>query len=621
MALCALALLQYHWINQVTEAQRQRAKASLAASLSALENDFDIEITRAFVAFQIPGQNSGDYAERYREWVRGAPYPNLIRGVYIAESGPSSTTPKAVVPPEPAISSAEWKRDGAKMALPFAGLAMSSPGLGSRFGLQVLSRGRFTSSFGSPAPQMMIGGNPAFVFPIIPRDAGFVTRSVRVAGTDPTFRGGATVSGFGPIGPSQWAVVVLDSEYMRTTFLPKLVQLHFSNASPSDYAIVVLNKDSVESPRLVFRSEQAPPETEFANPDGRTNLFELRLDCFSQPLAAGPVRVIQKSPGLRGISAESLAEILVRKPPACGNPATGSDSTALWQMLIKDRAGSLDQAMATFRNRNLLLSGSVLLVLALGILVLAISSERARALAEMQTEFVLGVSHELRTPLTVIRVAADNLRKGIVEIPEQAHKYGEIIHSRASELSDMIEETLSFARIHSPALDRRRVLVAPEEIVKAALADSEDVLRQAGLAVELDLAPDLPLVSADVRLVKRCLENLFQNAAKYAASGQWMAVRVKAANVRAGEGVLILVEDRGPGISAVDLPHVFEPFYRSKDDDVSQVPGIGLGLTFVKRVIEAHRGIVEAKDSRSAGAVFSIFLPRQDARSQAIKMR
>src|SRR5260370_12580481 len=97
-------------------------------------------------------------------------------------------------------------------------------------------------------------------------------------------------------------------------------------------------------------------------------------------------------------------------------------------MLVRYRAGSLDQAMATFRHRNLLLGGSVLLVLALGISMLVVLTERARALAEMQAEFVLGVSHELRTPLTVIPLAADNIKKAMLELPDQAHTHDEHIH-------------------------------------------------------------------------------------------------------------------------------------------------------------------------------------------------
>lgn len=265
--------------------------------------------------------------------------------------------------------------------------------------------------------------------------------------------------------------------------------------------------------------------------------------------------------------------------------------------------------MATFRRRNLLLGGSVLLVLAVGISMLVVSTERARALAEMQAEFVLGVSHELRTPLTVIRLAADNLMKGMVESSEQAHKYGEIIQGRAAELSNMIEETLAFARMQSTTLIPHRTLVAPEQIVKAALADNESALRDAGVEVELDLPSDLPLLKVELRLVKRCLGNLILNVVKYAAMGRWMAIRATRASKPDGETVKISVEDRGPGISPGDLPHVFEPFYRGKHGEASQVPGVGLGLTLVKRVVEAHQGTMELESSARNGTIFSIYLP------------
>jgi signal transduction histidine kinase len=263
------------------------------------------------------------------------------------------------------------------------------------------------------------------------------------------------------------------------------------------------------------------------------------------------------------------------------------------------------------------LSGGVLAVLALGILMLIVLTERARALAEMQTEFVLGVSHELRTPLTVIGVAADNLRKGLVENPEQARKYGEIIDTQASKLSNMIEESLAFARIQSSALIRDSAPVFPQQIVAAALANCEHGLDNQGIEVELHLEPGLPLVDVDVRLMNRCLENLIQNAVKYATAGRWMAIRARRVNRLDGERVQISVEDRGPGISPVDLPHIFEPFYRGKHVDASKVPGVGLGLTLVKRVVESHHGTVEVKSPGITGTVFSVFLPVHQAQGKA----
>jgi signal transduction histidine kinase len=226
----------------------------------------------------------------------------------------------------------------------------------------------------------------------------------------------------------------------------------------------------------------------------------------------------------------------------------------------------------------------------------------------MQMEFVLGVSHELRTPLTVLRVAADNLRQDVVEDSAQVRRYGEIITTHASELSNMIEELLAFARIQSAGLIGRRVRVSPERLVRESLANCEQALQSAGIDVELRLEPDLPFVEANMRMLKKCLENLIQNVIKYAAAGRWMAITLERVTLREGEKVKISVEDHGPGISSADLPRIFEPFYRGHYGEILQVPGVGLGLTLVKRVVEAHLGRVEVK-SKESGASFSILLP------------
>jgi signal transduction histidine kinase len=608
LALCALALVQYRWIDQLAEAQRQRAKENLTAALSDVESDFDIEITRAFVAFQVPFANL-EYSERYREWLQHAPYPRLIRGVYIAEAGQTDTLLKPVIRGEPLIRSREWQRDLPDLRPPLAGVTAFAS-ISGPLGFRTFSTGVAGGEFVSRNPEVMIDGNPAFVFPIMPTEPGVATFVTRTQGAEPPLRREGIVDVGRPAGLPKWGVIVLDADYMRTTFLPSLVNLHFRKSAASDYEILVVNRNSAISSRTVFPSKSAPPENQFVHPDGRINLFELRLDCFSPSSSAKAISIIGTSPDVRVLSIDNLSEILARKPPTCNtSPSTSADASGgLWEMLVRYRAGSLDQAMTTFRRRNLLLSGSVLVVLALGICMLVILTERARSLAEMQTEFVLGMSHELRTPLTVIRVAADNLKRGIVESSEQAHKYGEIIDTHASELSNMIEETLEFARMQSATLIGKRTPVAPGHIVKASLANCEPALRNAGIDVELHLAPDLPLIDVDIHLLNKCLENLIHNIVKYAAAGRWMAIRANKITRPDGEKMQISVEDRGPGISPVDLPHIFEPFYRGKHAELSQVPGVGLGLTLVKRVVEAHHGSVEVESSESAGTMFSIFL-------------
>jgi signal transduction histidine kinase len=630
LMLCALAWVQYHWIDEVAQAERQRAITSLNTSLTDLEADFDIEITRCFAAFRLPAVSPADYAERYRQWLRQAPYPSLIRGVYVLDTSKAGPLLRAVTPGEPAVASTQWERDlpARALSLPF-GSVTASASADPATGVTLFSQGGFAGPYRSSGP-LMVDGNPAFAFLIMPGIPRAATEAVsRIQRGAPPL-GQIEIRTFGGSQPpSQWAVVVLDGNYIKTTLLPKLLRAHFPNGSASDYDFLVVNEAGSAASRIAFHSESARSESQFLHPDGSIRLFALRLDCFLPPGPTGNLEIAGASilqPGRRSESArmvgtppevhlltgiDDLPEILGRKPTSCDNPApiSGGNSRGSWEMLVRYRSGSLDQTMATFRHRSFLISCSVLLVLAVGILMLVLLTERARALAEMQTEFVLGVSHELRTPLTVIRVAADNLKKGLVENSEQAHKYGEIISTQAAQLSDMIEETLAFARMQSATLIGKRTAASPEQIVQASVANCQATLHNAGIKVDLLLASDLPAVEVDVRLINRCLENLIQNVVKYAAAGRSMAIRVNRTDRPDGEWAEISIADRGPGISSVDLPHIFEPFYRGRQAEASQVPGVGLGLTLVKRVVEAHHGMVEVVSSENTGTLFSILLP------------
>jgi two-component system sensor histidine kinase SenX3 len=570
LVVCALGWVQYRWINQLAQAHRQAAQANLVRELSNLENDFDIEVTRAFRTFQVPGGDP-NYSERYQQWVRRAPYPELILGVYVFDLRSADAALQPLAPGEPFVESSEW-REGLKE------LAVD----------------------GAPEPNLTIDGNPAFLIPVI-KVAGALA-APHAVGT------GRPIPAFSLDG--RWILVVLNADYIKRAFLPSLVNAHFQKGAKSEYDVVVVDGNPVTRERTVFRSEWAPSEAEFTHPDGQIQLFRLRPDCFPPPsLTSGVGDLRPQAIASRDI----LSDILDERPSACSDsgPAMGGSRNGLWSVLIRYRAGSLDQATTAFRDRNLLISGSVLLVLALGMCISVVTTERARSLAEMQTRFVLSVSHELRTPLTVIRVAADNLTRGMVENQDKAHQYGEIIQAQASELSEMVEEILTLARLQSTALVRSRNLASPQHIVMRALAGCEGALRGASINVELRIAPDQPLISVDVRLLERCLRNLLQNAIKYAADGGWIGVEITRINRREGESVQISVEDRGPGIAAVDLPHIFEPFYRGHAAADSLVPGVGLGLVVVKRIVEDHRGAVDVETSEGRGAKFSIYLPVQ----------
>ncbi len=397
-------------------------------------------------------------------------------------------------------------------------------------------------------------------------------------------------------------MVSLDAEFIRGEFLPDLNKRLFRQDGESDYELLVEAKNSPET--IVFQSDPHLTQGVFKSPDASAGIFAMRPDCFVPPSAGGPNSRFDYR------SEDRAKEILTRKPSPCGSSAQAlGRADGRWTLLVKHRSGSLDKAFATFRLRTMAISFGVLLVLALGITMLTVSTERARVLAKLQMEFAMGVSHELRTPLTVIRVAADNLANGMTESTQQAQKYGRLIGDEARRLTDMVEQILNFARAHSPGRGADLAPVAPADIVRRAVGACGPALREAGMEVERAIAPGLPNVCVDENLIVDCLQNLLNNAVKYAASGGWVRVRADAVPGPGGPRVRFAVEDRGPGIGPDDLPHIFDPFYRSEAIRNSQIPGVGLGLSLVKRIVEAHRGTIEAVSSPQSGATFFLYLP------------
>jgi signal transduction histidine kinase len=463
----------------------------------------------------------------------------------------------------------------------------------------------------SSLADLTIHGDPAFLTPI--RESygpdAFRRRSTRSA-QGLRFRGpdNRDEPRWPPSRPIGWAVVAINGEYIKREFLPDLTKRLFTQSGESDYELLVVK--TADPQKIIFQSDPTPTRGLFTAPDATAGLFAMRMDCFVPPMSP------PGSPGPRsfvpGQFPPGANEILSRKPFPCGKAAVAlGKADGRWKLLVKHRAGSLDNAFATFRLRTMAISFGVLLVLALGITMLTLSTERARVLAKLQMEFAMGVSHELRTPLTVIRVAADNLSNGMMENAQHAQKYGRLIGDEARRLTDMVEQILTFARTQSPRRASDLSLVAPERILRRALSTCGPALREAGMEVERFIDPDLPMISVDENLIVDCVQNLLNNAVKYAASGAWVRVRAEGVSDAQGTRLRIAVEDRGSGISPDDLPHIFDAFYRGEAVRSSQIPGVGLGLSLVKRIIEAHHGTIEVKSSPDSGASFVFYLPAQ----------
>ena len=226
----------------------------------------------------------------------------------------------------------------------------------------------------------------------------------------------------------------------------------------------------------------------------------------------------------------------------------------------------------------------------------------AERLRLQQLEFVAGVTHELNTPVAALTSAGQNLADGIITEPSQVSRYGTAIVKESRRLTEMIGQVLAYGGMES----RRKLAHVPVDIahvIEEAIASCRWMADEQSIAIETDIDRALPLVDGDAASLARAVQNLIANAIRHGAAGKWVSIRAAAE----GRNVSVSVEDRGPGIAARDLPHLFEPFYRGRGAD--RVRGSGLGLTIVKQIAAAHGGSVSVDKRREGGAMFTLRLP------------
>jgi signal transduction histidine kinase len=277
-------------------------------------------------------------------------------------------------------------------------------------------------------------------------------------------------------------------------------------------------------------------------------------------------------------------------------------------LLVKHRAGSLEQAVEQFRNRNLAISFGILLVLGAGLITVVISSQRAHTLGKQQVEFAAGVSHELRTPLAVIRSAAYNLRRGIIHDQEGVEQYASIVQDEARRLSDMVDQVLLYSETQS---GRKKYNLAPvdvTEVIDRALTNLAPTTALDQSELTTNINSELPPVQADASALAQCVQNLLSNALKYGKTGEKAEIDISAQHDPSSSKILLRVTDHGPGIDPADVRHLFEPFYRGVRVG-SNIPGNGLGLHLVKSIMQAQNGHVTFSTAPGGGACFTLHIP------------
>ncbi len=252
------------------------------------------------------------------------------------------------------------------------------------------------------------------------------------------------------------------------------------------------------------------------------------------------------------------------------------------------------------------LSALFLIVVVLSFYFTVSTLMRQKKLSEMKTDFVNNMTHEFKTPISTISLASEMLlRPNVYESPDKTRKYAHIIFDENARLKNQVEQVLQIS-----VLDKGDMKIKPKEMdVHKVINKLRDhfvlSLKELKGTLTLKLDAEKSVIVADRVHVINLISNLLDNAKKYSREVPKIVLSTK--NVK--DGIKIIVEDNGIGISSEHQKQIFKKLYRVPTGNIHDVKGFGIGLYYTKKMAEAHGGAITLHSELGKGSRFEIFLP------------
>lgn len=231
---------------------------------------------------------------------------------------------------------------------------------------------------------------------------------------------------------------------------------------------------------------------------------------------------------------------------------------------------------------------------------------KQRRLSEIQKDFINNMTHEFKTPISTIAISSEVLKDpSIIHAPERLLNYATIIQNENQRLKQQVERVLQMARIEKADIGLKKERIDVHELINEAVRNIALALNEKGGHVELALSAGTCYSMVDRLHFTNVMHNLLDNAIKYNLRPPQITIRTYVEN----GNIFIEVEDNGIGISADAQRKIFQKFYRVPTGNLHNVKGFGLGLNYVKLIVEGHRGRVSVKSEPEKGSVFIVSLP------------
>jgi two-component system phosphate regulon sensor histidine kinase PhoR len=229
---------------------------------------------------------------------------------------------------------------------------------------------------------------------------------------------------------------------------------------------------------------------------------------------------------------------------------------------------------------------------------------RQRRLSEVQRDFINNMTHEFKTPISTIAISAQVLRDpGMVGTPERLHTYATIIENENQRLKQQVERVLQIAELDKVDYELKMEPIEMDKLVEEAVEG-----RRVGLdgKINLDVRAEKKIVRGDRLHLSNVLFNLLDNAIKYSHESPTVNVSIHNPDET---HVQLTVKDQGIGIADSEQRKIFDKFYRVPTGNRHNVKGFGLGLSYVKEIVQRHKGEIRVESKPGQGSAFHVILP------------
>lgn len=253
----------------------------------------------------------------------------------------------------------------------------------------------------------------------------------------------------------------------------------------------------------------------------------------------------------------------------------------------------------------ILLSLIFTLMLAVGLWLIVSNLIHHRNISQIQNDFINNMTHEFKTPIATISLASDSiLNPGILNNSEKVSYFTGMIKKENKRMNRLVEKILQMARLENKEFKLEKQKVAVHELLEM-ITENTGIKLQKDESIKLSKQAENDIVHADQLHLTNVFYNLIDNALKY--SDQPKEIIIKTYNQK--NNLCVSIQDNGHGMSKKELQHIFDRFYRVEAGNVHNIKGYGLGLTYVKAVIDKHNGQISVKSEAGVGSTFEIKLP------------